>query len=40
MEIFSQASKIIISSSYFSRLAAKRTVEADKHDSEDDTPGE
>jgi len=29
-----------ISSSYFSRLAAKRTVEADKHDSEDDTPGE
>jgi len=29
-----------ISSSYFSRLAAKRTVEADNHDSEDDTPGE
>ena len=29
-----------INSSYFSRLAAKRTVEADKHDSEDDTPRE
>lgn len=27
-------------SSYFSRLAAKRTVEADQHDSEDETPGE
>lgn len=27
-------------SSYFSRLAAKRTVEADQDDSEDETPGE
>ena len=27
-------------SSYFSRLAAKRSVEADQHDSEDEAPGE
>ena len=38
MGIFSQASKLAVI--YFSRLAAKRSVEVDQPDSENETPGE
>ena len=38
MGIFSQASKLAVI--YFSRLAAKRSVEVDQPDNENETPGE